>query len=62
MLWSAGTALSATPNNLGTSAELFRGVASANQAKSIFYSTKWDYSKDAPGTYGLTVTFTLVGQ
>jgi hypothetical protein len=63
VLWSAGTSYdAANGHNLGTAADLFAGAKTATASQSIFYRTKWSYLNDVPGSYGLTVTFTLAGQ
>lgn len=58
LLWATTAAGLASPNNMGTAALLFPttpGLVST----SIFYRTKWKFSSDVPGTYGLLVDLTL---
>ena len=59
LLWATTAAgLSGTPFNMGTPATLFSsGPMSVTQ--SLFFRTLWNFTTDVPGTYSLTISFTL---
>lgn len=55
-----GTAAGTYPNDMGSSAVLFSGASgTAGSSQQVFYRTLFAYDKDVPGTYSLTVNFTL---
>ena len=58
LLWATTSGGLSSPNNMGTPVLLFPttpGLVST----SIFYRTKWKFSGDVPGTYGLSIDLTL---
>jgi hypothetical protein len=59
LLWaSSAGALSTTTNTLGTTTTLLSQNAGAVTAP-LFLRTLWSFARDVPGTYSLTVRFTL---
>jgi hypothetical protein len=46
-------------NNMGSSAALFSGNATAGTSQDIYFRTLWSWASDIAGTYTLTINFTL---
>ena len=60
LVWATTQAgLATSTNNMGTSASLIAQDATSGVTQSIFFRTKWQFDRDVPGSYGLTVNFTL---
>lgn len=58
LLW--GTVSGTYGNNVGTSAQLDAGNGtSGGTPKQIFFRTNWGWATDIPGTYAVTLNFTL---
>lgn len=58
LLW--GTVSGTYGNNMGASAQLDAGNGtSGSTAKQIFFRTNWAWATDVPGTYAITLNFTL---
>jgi hypothetical protein len=59
LLWATTAAgLNGTPFDMGTPATLFSsGATSITQP--LFFRTLWNFATDPPGTYSLTISFTL---
>ena len=53
-----GTAAGSYTNDMGTSAQLMSGNATAGATQAIYFDTQWDVTNDAPGDYSLVVNFT----
>ena len=59
LLWATSAAgLNASPFNMGSPATLYSGAA-ASVTQSLFFRTLWNFATDVPGTYSLTISFTL---
>ena len=53
-----GTTAGSYTNDMGTSAQLMAGNATAGASQNIFFDTQWDVTNDGPGDYSLVVNFT----
>ena len=53
-----GTSAGSYTNNMGTSAQLMGGNATAGASQNIFFDTQWNVTNDGPGAYSLVVNFT----
>ena len=59
LLWAtSAAALNGTPFNMGAPATLYSGAATST-ALSLYFRTLWNFATDVPGTYSLTISFTL---
>lgn len=56
-----GTASGTYGSNMGASAQLFSGNATAGASQDIFFRTLWSWASDVAGDYSLTINFTLSG-
>jgi hypothetical protein len=54
-----GTSAGSYGNNMGASAALFNGNATAGTSQNIFFNTLWSWASDVAGAYTLTINFTL---
>ena len=54
-----GTVAGTYGSNMGSSAALFSGNATAGTSQDIFFRTLWSWASDIAGTYTLTINFTL---
>ena len=60
LVWATTQAgLASATNNMGTGAALISQNAMAGATQSIFFRTNWQFNRDVPGNYALTVNFTL---
>ena len=60
LVWATTqSGLASSTTNLGTGAALISQGATASATQSIFFRTKWQFNRDVPGNYALTVNFTL---
>lgn len=59
LLWATSAAgLNGSPFTMASPATLYSGAA-ASVTQSLFFRTLWDFATDPPGTYSLTISFTL---
>jgi len=59
LLWATTAAgLNGTPFNMGSPATLYSG-GPTSVTQSLFFRTLWNFATDVPGTYSLTISFTL---
>jgi hypothetical protein len=59
LLWATSAAgLTGTPYTMATPATLFSGGATSI-TQSLYFRTLWNFATDVPGTYSLTISFTL---
>jgi hypothetical protein len=61
--WSTVPSSGFVPLSSSTPAEVSSNPAGGSYAQfTMYYRTKWEYSTDAPGTYALSISYTLTGQ
>lgn len=59
LLWATTAAgLAGTPNHMGTAAMFFNG-GPGSVTQPLFLRTLWNVATDVPGTYALSIQFTL---
>ena len=59
LVWAtSAAALNGSPFNMGTPATLYSGAATSTTL-SLYFRTLWNFATDVPGTYSLTISFTL---
>jgi hypothetical protein len=51
--------LATATHDMSTAGTLFTQGPTASAAQSIFFRTTWVFNRDVPGTYSLSVSFTL---
>lgn len=54
-----GTVAGTYTNDASASATLMNGNPTADDAQQIFFRTNWDIATDVPGSYAVTLDFTL---
>ena len=54
-----GTVSGTYPNNVGTPASLISSGASNGTSQQIFFRTIWNFANSPPGSYSLTVRYTI---
>lgn len=63
LAWSTSPGSGFAPLSSSTPAELLSSsTGGAYTQFTVYYRTRWNYATDVPGTYGLNISYTLVGQ